>query len=40
MTTKPMLRTIEKEGRAIKPPVYGNRYDRIEEKEWIGLVPS
>ena len=35
-----MLQTIEKEGTAIKPPICDNWYDRIEEKEWLGLVPS
>ena len=35
-----MLWTIKKEGTAIKPLFCGNWYDRIEEKEWTGLVPS
>ena len=35
-----MLQTIEKEGTAIKPPIYGKRYYRIEENGWLGLVPS
>ena len=35
-----MLLTIEKEGTAIKPSFCCSWYDRIEEKGWLGLVPS
>ena len=33
-----MLRTIEKEATAIKPPICGKWYDRTEEKWWLGFV--